>query len=70
MLLQAVKVGGLKKNSATQQTTHVSGPGLSLRRWNHSQSLMDCNFAALLPTETHRTSLERSNILLKYTFNS
>ena len=46
--LQAVKVGGLKKKSATQlESNYMCGPGLSLGGLNYSKSLTERNFAAL-----------------------
>ena len=37
---------------------HTGGSGSIPEWWDHSQSLMDHNIAALWPTETDRTSLE------------
>ena len=50
--LLAVKVGGLKKKSASRpQPQSASVPGFDSRsRSNHSQSLMAGNFAARLQT--------------------
>ena len=38
-------------------------PDSSPRQWDDLQSLMDHNFAALKPTETHNNSMERSKPL-------
>ena len=37
----------------------MGGPGSSPRSWDHPQSFTDHNFAVLLPSEPHSTSLER-----------
>ena len=55
--LCAVKVGGLKKNLPLGQSRTTRG---TPRRQNHFQSLTDHNFAALVPTAIHNTSMERS----------
>jgi len=50
-----------KKSCCTANWAPCAGsPGSSSGRWDHSQSLTDCNFATLWPTETYSTSIERS----------
>ena len=60
--LLAVKVGGLIKSSAMwPKLNQTSAARVRVPdNFDHPQSLKDCNFAALQPTETHSTSLERS----------
>ena len=69
--LLAVKVGGLKKNSASQpQPQSVSLPGFEPRaRSNHSQSLMAGNFAALWSTDSKFLATKDLNLLKKHTKN-
>ena len=42
---------------------HAGGPGPTPGWWDHLQSLTDHNFAALWPTDTHSTSMDRSKPL-------
>ena len=60
--LPAVKVGGLIKSSAMRpESNQTSAAWVWVPDdFDHPQCLMDCNFAALLPKETHMIPLERS----------
>ena len=59
--IQAVKVGDLKKSCrAAGFEPNAGGPGSSPGGSDHLQSLTGHNFAALLTTEDHSTSFERS----------
>ena len=57
-----VKVGGLKKNSVPRDTSsHTSAARARFPdKMDHPQTLIACNFDASQSTETHSTSLERS----------
>ena len=69
--LLAVKVGGLKKKSASwPRPQSASVPGFDSRsRSNHSQSLMAGNFAALWPTDSKFLATKDLNLLKKHTKN-
>ena len=69
--LLAVKVGGLKKKSASRpRPQSASLPGFDSRsRSNHSQSLMAGNFAALWPTDFKFLAIKDQNRLKKYSKN-
>ena len=69
--LLAVKVGGLKKKSASRpRPQSASLPGFDSRsRSNHSQSLMAGNFAALWPTDFKFSATKDLNLLKKHIKN-
>ena len=69
--LLAVKVGGLKKKSASRpRPQSASLPGFDSRsRSNHSQSLMASNFTALKPTDFKFLATKDLNLLKKHTKN-
>ena len=66
--LQAFNVGGLKEILPLGQCrTTPCCPGLSPEQLDYAKSLMDHNFVALWPKETHSTSFGRSKpFLLTY----
>ena len=69
--LLAVKVGGLKKKSASRpRPQSASLLGFDSRsRSNHSESLMAGNFAAHWPTDPKFSALKHLNFLKKHTKN-
>ena len=69
--LLAVKVGGLKKKSASRpRPQSASLPGFeSWSRSNHSQSLMAGNFATHEPTDFKFSAIKHLNLLKKHTKN-
>ena len=69
--LPAVKVGGLKKKSASRPRPHPNQAARVRFRTqsNHSQSLMAGNFAALWPTDSKFSSIKDINLLKKDTKN-
>ena len=69
--LLAVKVGGLKKKSASwPQPQSASLPGFdSWSQSNHSQSLMASNFAALYSKDSKFSATKDLNLLKKHIKN-
>ena len=69
--LLAVKIGGLKKKSASRPRPQLASlPGFDSRsRSNHSQSLLAGNFAAIQPTDSKFLAMKDLNLLKKYIKN-